>query len=197
MSRLLESIQIIDEAVINKMKSFATINSTPVQVTYLNPEEEYTIETYPEIIIYRVGSFEETMRLTLSKLRDDFVYNGDNLVQLSERDYPIPMNFLYVIRLYYEYQEDGAQMNLDMLKNLPPRPYPCYITINNVDYDFVFDGHRLFRSSKDDFGLIKFKETDNNRVFCDQYFYYFCSDLDLFAKETNTTVQEIIITTTP
>ena len=194
---LLNSIVKLDEAIINKIASHAFLGSTTpisIPVYYINPEEEFVIEEFPSIIVYRIGNVRYGSRIFLPKFRSDYKYDEQGKLEaISERESPLPISFLYVIRLYYEYNEDGAEMNIMMLKHFPPQPKPCYITIDGVDYDLVQIHHKLLNSDDKQFGLIKYKEKDKTRVFCDQYMYFCDTDLDIFDKVERKTVKEIII----
>ena len=198
MGSIIDTITILDEALIEKLESIAFIGEstpTPIPIIYAHPEEEFVIESFPSIVLFRTAQVRDGQRITLAKFRDNYVYdNNGKLTTLDERESPLPINFLYTIRLYYEYNTDGAEMNLLMLKYFPPLPKPCFLTINNIDYDFVQISHALLQSGgENDFSTIKFKEVDERRIFCDQYFYFCEASLDIFTAETKKTVKEIII----
>lgn len=194
---LIKSIQQIDEAVINAIKAFAIIDSSEVPVVFLNPEEEYSIETYPQIVVYRIGEFRDGKRIFLPYFYDNYQYDGSHiLTEVDQRESPLPVNFMYAVRLYYNYHIDGTVLNLALLKRFPHMPKPSYITIDGYDYDFVFWNHRLFQSGKDDFGRIQLKRAEEERIFCDQYMYDFCADLDIFDAETVLVSKTITVRTT-
>ena len=198
MGSILDNITSLDEALMEKLEAIAFIGEstpTPIPVVYIHPEEEFVIETFPSIVLYRIAQVRDGQRITLSKFRDNYVYdNNGKLTTLDERESPLPINFLYTIRLYYEYNTDGAEMNLLMLKYFPPLPKPCYVTIDSIDYDLVQISHSLLQSGGEkDFSTIKFKEVDERRIFFFLYMYFCEASLDIFAAETKKTVKEIII----
>ena len=200
MGSILNNISVLDEALIEKLEAVAFIGETtptPIPIIYVHPEEEFVAETFPSIIVYRLAQIRDGQRITLSKFRDKYVYDKDGkLTTLDERESPLPVKFLYAIRLYYEYNSDGAEMNLLMLRNFPPQPKPCYLTIDGYDYDLVYISHSLLQSGGEaDFSTIKFKEIDERRIFCDQYMYFCEASLDIFNAETKKTVKEIIVDT--
>lgn len=199
---------VIDKAMKTKL-SACTINSTLVPAIYINPEEEFVVETFPSIVFYRTSVVQDKQRTCTDVFKDNPVITGGNLMQLSERKAPLAMKILYNIRLFYQYQSDGVILNAFMLKNFPPRPYPCFLNV--VTKDAVYNASNelvsaaeLFpcdleyinsvspQSSSKFFGTIN--EATEERTFCDQHLYWCEIDLDLFDRVVVKTVQEVIPT---
>jgi len=194
---ILTDLSLLDTAIMERL-SKCIIDNKFVPVTYINPEEEFMIEEFPSIVFYRTEITRGYGRLISNyKLRDNFVYSSEgNLIQMDLRDAPLAIDVIYIIRLYYQYQEDGMLLNNFILKTFPPPPIPCYITVDGEDYDFFFESHSIPKSLDDKFGKFEgaaFNKKKMEREFCEQYIYWCAVDLDLFDRKSVKTVQEIKI----
>lgn len=188
---ILANLEPLDIAIATKLSGLSVDGQT-VPVQYRNPEEEFSPSSLPVIVIYRTGSVSAKQRICTDKFYDNYVEENGNLISVDVRNAPIPIDVLYIIRPYYEYQQHGVLLTSHILKTFPPTPSPSFVTIESVDYDIVFNSHYTPGSWGQEFG--EFKQKQDTRKFYEQFMYYAEIDLDVFTRTTVKTVQELIIT---
>jgi hypothetical protein len=191
---MIDRLSQCDEALLNKLKGLMLPNElgviTEVPVLYIDPEKELQLETKPAIVIYRAGVYPDNNRWTNDLFYDNLQYaeNGD-LVQVDERDAPDPYNVYYGIRLFYEYQEDGVELNNHIMKILRRG---AYLNIGEYKYDMFFVSYRNPDVTYRDFGEIKENE---QRTFVEQYLYRVETELDNATRITKRTSLELVVNT--
>lgn len=178
-----------DEAMVNKLKGLE-IEGKPVEVVYINPEKEFLTQTYPTIAVYRLGAYPDNYRWTNDKFYDSPNYTEAGLLDtVQEREAPLPYTVYYGVRLYYEYQQDGAILNTYLARIMKRG---TFVEIGGDTYDVLFVSYRNPESTYKEFGEQKENE---DREFVEQYLYKLEIDLDLGSRTTKKVSQELIITT--
>lgn len=191
---MIDKLSQCDEAMKSRLKglmlpdAFGTLNEVPV--LYIVPEKELVVEQKPAIAFYRAGVYPDNNRWTNDLFYDNLQFNevGD-LVQLDERNAPDPYNVYYGIRLFYEFQEDGVELNNHIMKVLRRG---SYLTIGANNYDVFFVSYKNPDVTYRDFGEIKESE---DRTFVEQYLFRLETELDNSERITKKTSLELIVTT--
>lgn len=185
MANYLTSLVDLDTAIRNNLEG-CIVAGEAVPVVYVNPEEEYVSETYPCIVFYRAGMVSGKSRISIDPLKDNPVYNEEGtLVQCDVRNAPMPVDVLYVIRLFYNVQEDNSALNIHLLRRFPFPPNPCYVTVNGVKYDLLFDGQSVPRAMDKAFGEVDLSSEKEQRIFYEQYFFWCEVNVELDEREAS------------
>lgn len=178
-----------DEAMITKLSGLS-IDGKEVPVIYITPEREFRPSVLPTIAIYRAGVYPDNRRWTNDKFYDNPSFRDDGSLQtLDEREAPIPYMIYYAIRIFYEYQEDGARLN-SFINTVLKRG--AYAEIGGECYDIVFISYRNPEITYKDFGEQKENE---EREFVEQYLYKLEIELDVANRQTVGVSKELIIKT--
>ena len=190
---MIDRLSQVDEAIINKLKGLKVLDSsgepTEVPVMYIVPEKELVVDKKPSIAIYRAGVYPDNNRWTNDLFYDNFQHSNGNLVQVDERDAPDPYNVYYGIRLFYEYQEDGVELNNHIMKVLRRG---AYLNIGDHKYDIFFVSYKNPDVTYRDFGEIK---GNDDRLFVEQYLFRVETELDNAERTTKKTSIELIVNT--
>lgn len=148
-------------------------NMIDVPVVYIDPEVEFVASVLPTIAVYRAGIYPDPYRWTNDKFYDNPVYdeNGE-LVSVNEREAPDPYTIYYGIRIFYEYQIDGALVNKHLLTKLRRG---AYLSIGGDLYDVLFVSYKNPEATYRTFGELKENE---QREFYEQFLYKVQIELD-------------------
>lgn len=175
---MLKDITLVDAEMLNKLKGLL-IDDVEVPVLYLNPEPEFQPEVKPAIIVFRIGIYPDNTRWTNDKFFDNPVLDdGGTLKTVDMREAPIPYLMYYGIRLYYDYNEDGAILNNFLLSKLPRG---AYLSIDGDKYDTEFVSYRNPSATYREFGVVKGNQP---REFVDQYLYKVRIELDSAQRKS-------------
>lgn len=176
-----------DVALIDKLKGLI-IDGKEVPVLYIDPEKEFVASSYPSIAIYRSGIYPDNFRWTNQKFYDNYTFNDDGTpATVDEREAPVPYNIYYGIRVYYEYQEDGATLST-FINSVLKRG--AFIEVGGDPYDLVFVSYKNPNATYKDFGEQKENEV---REFVEQYLYKLEMELDIAQRTTKQVSTELII----
>lgn len=108
------------------------IDGNEVPVYFANPEEEFSPETIPCIVLFMQGMNYDPFRVNNDIIQED-VYDGENkLVAKTQIQYPTPWNFIYTVRYYYEYKIDGNELLQSISEKLPKY---TFLEVLGTDYD--------------------------------------------------------------
>jgi hypothetical protein len=175
---MINTIQPVDDALKLKLDGLIVKDTDgtdyTVPVFFIDPEKEFSSEKYPYIAYYRAGIYPDNARWTNDLFYDDptFDSSSGDLMAVKARKAPVPYAVYYGIRLYYQYNEDGVQMNTYMLTNLPRG---AYLEMSGEKYDIEFISFKNPNSTYREFGVIK---GNKPREFVDQYLYKVSIELD-------------------
>lgn len=185
MGEFVKSLVEVDEAFYNKLIG-CNIDGKEVPVVFISPTSEIQHEEIPSIVIYRNGVYPDmySYRWDFSPIYTNIDIN--NLVA-TRKDSPMPYLVYYVIRVYYEYQEDGAKLNYFVTNKLRRG---SYLTINGFDYDIEFVSYSNPGAGYKNFGEF---DPQDKKLFYDQYLFKVSVDLDLSEQEEQVKLTSNII----
>lgn len=176
-----------DGAIINLLRGVKA-NGEEVPVIYINPEKEFVIAKYPTIAVYRAGIYPDNWRWTNDKFYDNISFDEEgNPISIDEREAPIPYNVYYGIRIYYQFQEDGMEINSQLLYILRRG---AYVEIDGIKYDLEYVSYRNPNATYKDFGEQKENE---DREFVEQYMYKLEVELDGAERVSKHLAKELVI----
>lgn len=169
---MITTLRQVDEAFQKKI-SGCKIGDKEVPVYYIDPEGEFTPEVYPAMAVFRSGAYQDFNRYSNDTFEFDVVLNSEGNKQSSKRSpNPEPYNVYYSIRLYYNYQSDGTDMNTFVMRTLNRT---AYLPIDGDKYDVGFVSYKNPNATYREFGVIK---ENKEREFIDQYLFKVEMNLD-------------------
>lgn len=178
-----------DEALVKKLRGLV-IDNEEVPVLFVSPEKEFVTSKLPSIVVYRSGVYPDNFRWTNDKFYDNITFNEDGIpISVDEREAPIPYNLYYGIRIYYEYQEDGAKLST-YINSVLKRG--AFIEVGGDQYDIVFVSYKNPNATYKEFGEQK---ENKDREFVEQYLYRLEIELDIAQRTTKKLSKELIINT--
>lgn len=175
----------LDKAFGEKLEGLI-INNDVIEPIFTSPDIDIELASIPAIVFYRTSESPDNTRWSVDKIRDNWQFDGsNNPVSVDLRENPEPWNFIYVVRLYYRYQEDGGEMNFFMHKRFPRN---SFLEIKGVKYDctMINTPQKLFGA--EDVGTNKYGE----REFVDQFTFRVEANLDIYDRDTLKVIREVI-----
>lgn len=162
---MITDLRQVDQAFKDKLEGLK-IGDKVVPVIYINPEGEFKLEEYPAIVVFRSGAYPDDERWYNDVIRYDYEYWANGAPKSSkEKPNPLPYNIYYSVRLYYDYQGDGVQLNTHMMRTLHRG---SYLPIGDDKYDVLFVSYKNPNATYREFGVVK---ENKDREFIDQYLY--------------------------
>ena len=135
----------------------------------------------PCIVVFRNGVYPDVYgwRYDSSTYIIDVEYNEQGLpIRGKEVKSTEPYNIYYGIRIYYEYLEDGADMNFFVTKRTRRG---SYVVIDGEGFDLEFLSYKNPEGTYRTFGEVQEKEI---KTYQDQYLFKLKADLVLDDTET-------------
>lgn len=167
----------IDVALVGKLRGLV-IDGKDVPVVYINPEKEFTPPSLPMIAIYRNGVHPDTSRWTNDTFYSDYVLDGNGTpISVNQREAPSPYNVYYGVRIFYEFQEDGAYLNTH-ISSVTRRG--AFVVIDGDSYDIFFVSYKNPYATLKEFGELR---ENKPREFVEQYLIRIETELDFGTKE--------------
>lgn len=185
---MIKSLQQCDEAIINKFTGLKLLDvkgrKREVPVVFISPQKEFNPkdiqEKLPCIVIFRNGVYPDIYGWRY----DNSTYVID--VQYDEKGNPIkgkevkatePYNIYYGIRIFYQFVEDGADLNFFITQKTRRG---SYVVIDEQGYDLEFLSYKNPEGTYRTFGEVKEKEI---KSYSDQYLLKLLADLVLDDEE--------------
>lgn len=184
LKKYVTSLMEVDEALINKLSGFK-LGDYEVPVLFVNPTPEFQFEVFPSIVIFRNGVYPDIYSWRWGY---GYMYELDLENKAgTKREFPLPYLVYYSLRVYYQYQEDGAILNTYLNTKLHRG---SYITINDENYDIFFVSYSNPNAGYKNYGEF---EKDGRQLLFDQYLFKVSIDLDTLASESEVTLPDKIV----
>ena len=186
---MIKSLQVCDEAIVNNFKGLKLLDGSgkerEVPVVFISPQKEFKLQEInsmlPCIVVFRNGVYPDVYgwRYDSSTYIIDVEYNEQGLpIRGKEVKSTEPYNIYYGIRIYYEYLEDGADMNFFVTKRTRRG---SYVVIDGEGFDLEFLSYKNPEGTYRTFGEVQEKEI---KTYQDQYLFKLKADLVLEDTET-------------
>lgn len=186
---MIKSLQVCDEAIVNNFKGLKLLDGSgkerEVPVVFISPQKEFKLQEInsmlPCIVVFRNGVYPDVYgwRYDSSTYIIDVEYNEQGLpIRGKEVKSTEPYNIYYGIRIYYEYLEDGADMNFFVTKRTRRG---SYVVIDGEGFDLEFLSYKNPEGTYRTFGEVQEKEI---KTYQDQYLFKLKADLVLDDTET-------------
>lgn len=186
---MIKSLQVCDEAIVNNFKGLKLLDGSgkerEVPVVFISPQKEFKLQEInsmlPCIVVFRNGVYPDVYgwRYDSSTYIIDVEYNEQGLpIRGKEVKSTEPYNIYYGIRIYYEYLEDGADMNFFVTKRTRRG---SYVMIDGEGFDLEFLSYKNPEGTYRTFGEVQEKEI---KTYQDQYLFKLKADLVLDDTET-------------
>lgn len=169
--------------------SGCVVDGTTVPVSYMTPDVDFKPKTFPEIIFYRDDEYFDGRRWVNEPIIDNEQLNIEgNLVSIDKRRAPEPWNVLYVVVVYFKFQEDGAEISKFIRKKFAR---PASIMVGERQYDCINLPKSPQGAGYKDFGTVE----KGKREFADKYLFRVETILDIHDRETVKVVQDVVLNT--
>ena len=163
------------------------INGKPVAVTYYTPDVDLlSVDKLPVIAIYRTNPFRDVSRWNNNhEYVDSPEYDErGNLVSVNTRRFPEPWAVLYGLRVVYESQQDGVELNNQILRRVSRDDV---INIKGYNYLIEMETAGMWGSQYKDFGRIE----NGRRRFQERYNYRVDIWMEIDERKNVKTVQQV------
>lgn len=187
----IHSFHEVDEAFAKKF-SHITVDGKPVKIFYATPDVDLSKKVeLPAIAFYRNPPYRDLDRWNNNfEFLDSPVYDDEGkLVGIGKREFPEPWSVTYKLRIAYDLQEHGVQLNNQLLRAVKRDDY-IRIKENNYWIDLV--RAKTFGEGGFDsriFGRIE----DGRRRFQDSFDYRVDIWLEIDERKVVKTVNELNI----
>lgn len=184
-----EYIKSFEEVDIAFAKRFSgiMIDGKEVNVVYYSPDVDLNeLTELPTIAIYRKQPFRDVSRWNNHhEYLDSPVYDENNrLISISKREFPEPWAVLYGLRVVYDMQIDGAELNNQVLRRVRRDDI---IRIKGYPYLIEMEKAGMWGSQYKNFGQIE----DGRRRFNERFDYRLDIWMEVDDRRSVNTVQEI------
>lgn len=189
----INSFHEVDEAFAKKF-SHITVRGKPVKIVYATPDVDlYSNVELPAIAFYRNPPFRDVTRWNNHhEFIDSPEYNEEGkLIGIAKREFPEPWSVNYRLRIVYDLQSDGIELNNQILRAVKRDDF---ITIKGYNYWIDLTRARTFGEGGFDsktFGQIK----EGRRRFQESYDYRVDLWLEIDERKHVKTVLEVGIET--
>lgn len=182
----IKSFEEVDLAFADRFRDII-INGKPVNIVYYSPDVDLNeLKDLPAICIYRKQPFRDVSRWNNHhEYLDSPEYDEyGNLVAISKRKFPEPWAILYGLRVVYDMQIDGVELNNQILRKVERDDI---IRIKGYPYLIELETAGMWGSQYKDFGRIE----DGRRRFNERYDYRIDVWLEIGERKRVKTVQTI------
>ena len=185
---MITSLSSCDEALVDNFRGLKLTNEDgelrEVPVVFISPQKEFEPkdiqDKLPCIVVFRNGVYPDIYgwRFDNSTYIVDVEYDKDGRpLRGKEVKATEPYNIYYGIRMFYEYLEDGADLNFFITKKTRRG---SYVVIDGEGYDMEFLSYKNPEGTYRTFGEVKEKEI---KSYSDQYLIKLKADMILDDSE--------------